>query len=225
MDHIIYSYLNVKKLNNNLSTEEFEECLPNLVNALYDYGFERILCDYNNHSLKDSHDDWESLKQKQIENDFASSTSIVGMSIIKKNMSHLYDVKSHKGVCIRDQWTHENIDKVLRLNRKTHSTPYVSEIIRQLGFMAGTSKVTIYRPLLTKRIVDTFEAKSVLDVCVGWGGRMLGSVCMEGIHYTGIEPCAKTYQGLTNIVNELELNDQVTLYHDIAENASIARNI
>ena len=97
-------------------------------------------------------------------------------------------------------------------------TPYVSEIIRQVGFVSGTSKVTIYRPLLTKRIVERFNSKHVLDVCVGWGGRMLGSVCVDGVSYTGIEPFSKTYEGLEQMKSELELTDeQVTLHNDRAE--------
>ena len=158
----IYTYLNVGKLNQNLPEEEFEEMLPELVENLFSYGFGQILEDYNTTKLANVEDDWVKLKKAVIDQDYASSTSVIGLAIIKKNMTHIYDVKSHKGVCIRDLWTKENIEKVLRLNRKTHSTPYVTELIRQLGFMAGTSKVTIYRPLLTKRIVETFGAKKVL---------------------------------------------------------------
>ncbi len=214
----IYTYLNVPKRNQTLSDEDFETLLSIIVPVLYDYGFDAILTDYNQSQEKKVLKDWNHLKEKSLSQDFASSTSLSGMWIIKKHMTHLYQVKSHKGVCIRDLWTKENIEKVLILNRKTHSTPYVSEIIRQLGFMAGTSKVTMYRPILTKRIVETFQGKSVLDVCVGWGGRMLGSVAVDDVQYTGIEPCQKTYQGLIDITKELEIEKQVTLYCDKAEN-------
>ena len=132
-------------------------------------------------------------------------------------MTHIYDVKNYKGVCIKSLWTVGNIRKVLIINRKSHSTPYVSEIIRQLGFMSGSSKVTMYRPLLTKRIIEYFNCKNILDICVGWGGRMLGSSSIENVKYTGIEPCTKTFNGLVNIKNELQLED-VILYNDTAEN-------
>lgn len=213
----LYDYLNVTKLNITMSDDDFELLLPFLVEQLYNYGFDNILKDYNNNSLKDVQVDWNSLQTKSINQDFINSTSTVGTAIIKKYMLHIYQVKSHKGVCIRELWTKENLEKVLRLNRNTHSTPYVTEIIRQLGFMAGTSKVTIYRPLLTKRIVDTFKAKKVLDVCVGWGGRMLGSVCLDSVQYTGIEPCTKTFKALKKIEKELKITKQVKLYHGMAE--------
>lgn len=212
----IYQYLNVHGHNRKLSEEEFHGMLPELTQKLYDYGFDRILQDYIDTYVSDINTDWSRLKKTKVDTNCISSTSTTGMAIIKKYMKHIYEVRSYKGVCIRKQWTLENIEKVLILNRKTHSTPYVSEILRQLGFMAGTSKVTIYRPLLTKRIVEYFQAKNVLDVCVGWGGRMLGTACLPNTHYTGIEPCTKTYQGLDAMKQELSLNN-VTLHHGTAE--------
>ena len=214
----IYNYLNIPKLNTTLSQESFESQLPILVDSLFEYGFDNILNDYND-SLKDSKKDWEQLLSYKIEKNNISAQTTVGLSIIKKYMKHIYDVKNYKGKCISNLWTKDNLKKVLEVNRRTHSTPYVSEIIRQLGFMAGTSKVTIYRPLLTKRIVEYFQAKNVLDVCVGWGGRMLGAISANTNEntYTGIEPNTKTFEGLMNMKNELSLRN-VTLYNDCAEN-------
>jgi 16S rRNA G966 N2-methylase RsmD len=140
------------------------------------------------------------------------------MVAMKQSMPHLYEVKNYKGICIKDKWTPDVLQKVLRVNRKSHSTPYMSEIIRQIGFTSGCSKVTMYRPLLTKRIVQTFGAKHVLDVCVGWGGRMVGSVAVDGVSYTGIEPNTKTFHGLKQIQETIGIkDDRITLFHDTAE--------
>ena len=213
----IYNYLNKPKRNETLSDEDFIIILPSLIDNLLQYGFQQIINDYNHQYLSDIASDWEKLKSYKIETNHINSQSTIGLSIIKKYMTHIYDVKNYKGKSISLLWTKENIEKALKVNRQSHSTPYVSEIIRQIGFIAGTSKVTIYRPLLTKRIVDYFGAKEVLDVCVGWGGRMLGSVCIDGVNYTGIEPCSKTYNSLQEIKYNLGL-DRVTLYKDVAEN-------
>ena len=79
----------------------------------------------------------------------------------------------------------------------------------------------------------------VLDVCAGWGGRMVGAKSAESpsfagvspsvagglrgelvsplkVHYTGIDPCEKTYAALRAIRDELGLTD-VTLIHKPAE--------
>ena len=211
----IYDYLNQRNLNKTMSDEQFEAILTQLVFDMYNYGFSGIVDNYNS-GIKSIIQDWDNLKKKKVDINYINSTSTTGLCIIKRHMPHIYDVKNFKGKCVRDLWTEDNIKKVLILNRKTHSTPYVSEIIRQLGFMAGTSKVTIYRPLLTKRIVEYFNSKNVLDVCVGWGGRMLGAASVPGVKYTGIEPFSKTFNGLEAIRQELSL-ENVTLYNDTAE--------
>ena len=213
----IYEYLNKRNKLKEMSDAEFDDFNGPFCEALENYSFYKLLTDYNN-ALTDINKDWKNLKEKKIDNNYISSTSIVGTNIIKKNMPHIYDVKNHKGKCISNIWNKDTLKKVIEVNRKTHSTPYISEIIRQLGFTAGTSKVTIYRPLLTKRIVEYFGAKNVLDVCIGWGGRMLGSACVDGVSYTGIEPYEKTFKGLENIKKTLKLTDeQVCLYNDVAE--------
>ena len=213
----IYDYLNIRDKFQAMKDDDFDKLKGPLSQALVDYTFEQLLKDYTD-GLTPSLDDWANLKKKQIDKDFISSTSVVGTNIIKRNMPHLYEVQNHKGKSIVTSWTQEVLEKVLVTNRKSHSTPYVSEIIRQVGFVSGTSKVTIYRPLLTKRIVERFNSKHVLDVCVGWGGRMLGSVCVDGVSYTGIEPFSKTYEGLEQMKSDLELSDeQVTLHNECAE--------
>lgn len=210
------SYLNVAGLNKTLCEEQFEALLPRLVEEMFEYGFDRLLDDYNR-SLCSPEKDWERLKKMEADKNEISSTSTVGLSIIKKVMPHIYQVRSYKGLCVRDMWTKEKIEKVLRLNRRTHSSPYTSEILRQLGFMSGTSKVTIYRPLLAKRIVQVFQPRRVLDVCVGWGGRMLGTMAVSGTEYVGIEPCTPTFNGLSKIIQQLGLEKRVQLFHDKAE--------
>ena len=212
----IYDYLNKKNMFRNIDDENFIIFSNIFADKLYEYGFDKLLEDYNN-GLTSNEKDWFNLKKKQIDIDWINAQSTVGTNIIKRNMPHIYEVSNYKGYSIKKLWIKENILKAIIVNRKSHPTPYVSEIIRQIGFICSSSKVTLYRPLLTKRIVETFNSKNVLDVCVGWGGRMLGSSCIDGVKYTGIEPFKKTYKGLKNIKKELNLGN-VILYNDTAEN-------
>ena len=216
----ITTILNKRLALKDMTDEAFEIFLPKFCEALETHTFQQIIEDYKNDYLVDpKNKEWDNLKKVNVDKNYISSTSTMGMKIIKRHMPHIYDVKNHKGKCISQLWNKETLMKVVRVNRKSHSTPYVTELVRQVGFVAGASKVTVYRPLLTKRIVEYFKAKNVLDVCVGWGGRMLGSASVDGVSYTGIEPYSKTYNGLVNIKNELKLSDdQVTLYNDVAEN-------
>jgi 16S rRNA G966 N2-methylase RsmD len=212
----IYNYVNVRNLNKTLPQEEFDRIIDDLVDNMYNYGFDNIINDYN--KKLNPTKDWVNLKKKKIEKNHISSTSTTGLTIMKKHMQHVYKVKNYKGKSIYNLWKKNIIKKALLTNRKSHSTPYITEIIRQIGFTSGTSKVTMYRPLLTKRIVQYFNAKNVLDVCVGWGGRLVGSVCNDGVHYTGIEPFNETFKKLNKIVDELGIQEHITLYNDCAEN-------
>ena len=216
----IYDYLNKKLILKNMSDNEFEHFLPKFTQKLVDIGFDQILLEYNKNL--DYKKDWLNLKKKNITKNYISSTSTVGMKIIKIYMPHIFEVENYKGQSIKNMWNYKNLEKAIITNRKTHSTPYVTEIIRQVGFCCGTSKVTIYRPLLSKIIIQYFKNKTidspfhVLDVCVGWGGRMLGSSCLNNVTYTGIEPATKTFNGLKKIKNTLNLKN-IILYNNTAE--------
>tara|TARA_Y100000389_G_scaffold11140_1_gene10329 strand:+ start:92 stop:1906 length:1815 start_codon:yes stop_codon:yes gene_type:complete len=206
----VFEYLNKRHALKNMTDEDFQTFLPNFVNALYEVGIDEII----DHSLvkctkEKMLKDWKTLQKKKITSNNISAQCVVGMSVMKKYMKHIYDVRNYKGKSIRNMWTRDVLTKAVQNNRKSHSTPYISEIVRQVGFSGGKTKVTMYRPALTKRIVEHFNAKNVLDVCVGWGGRMLGSLSVENTKYTGIEPCTKTFEGLQNILNELDINNQM----------------
>jgi 16S rRNA G966 N2-methylase RsmD len=212
----IYDYLNIKNKFIDMSDDEFSKFADIFSIDIYNYGFDNLINDYNN-NLSSSIKDWNKLKKTIITTNHLSSTNTTGLNIIKKCMSHIYEVENYKGISIKKLFTIINIRKALVMNRRTKHTPYVSEIIRQLGFMGSIPKTTIYRPVLTKRIVEYYNAKNILDVCTGWGGRMLGTCSIEGTHYTGIEPCIKTYNSLNEIINKLKL-DNIKIYNDTAEN-------
>jgi 16S rRNA G966 N2-methylase RsmD len=49
------------------------------------------------------------------------------------------------------------------------------------------SAINIFRPLVAVDIYRKYKPTSVLDICAGWGGRLVGAVAL-GVHrYTGIE--------------------------------------
>lgn len=224
------TYLNKKDSLRTLTDDQFEEMVPRLAQELEDTGFIHHL--FSQDEMKK---DWLSLCKKETldhETETESeikpvhvhivvpATCVVGMKPIRQLMPHFYSVQNYKKISVLSLWKKKHLEKALRFNRKYHSTPYVSEIIRSLSFTNGLGKITIYRPLMAKTIVNYFNAKKVLDVCTGWGGRMLGALSANpGVQYTGIEPCMKTFQGLCNIRDTLSLTNRVTLIHDTAENA------
>lgn len=201
-------YIGKRNSLKDLSDSEFERILPLLALELESNGF---INEHENIANDVILKDWKNLKAKKVETDSTSvnATCITGMKIIKKCMPHFYDVENYKNVSVKSLWNKENLEKALSFNRKYHSTPYVSEIIRSLSFTNGLVKITIYRPILAKIVVSQLDdIKRVLDISVGWGGRMLGSSSLDkNVRYVGIEPCKKTYDGLCKIKETLELKN------------------
>ena len=238
--------LNRKHALTGLTDAEFEAMLPQLAAELESHGVLR-----ESYSDSEIQKDWTLLLKKDATtNAFnISATEVAGMKVLRKHMRHFHAVRNYKGHSVESRWTQPCLEKALRFNRAQHSTPYASEIIRSLSFANGLGKVTMYRPLMAKKVVSYLATKDgltdvrVLDVCAGWGGRMIGAKSVEGggdklppqtprkgggdtqtpskgggpkVHYTGIDPCAKTYAALCAIRDELELTN-VTLINQPAE--------
>jgi hypothetical protein len=204
-------FLNKRNSLRNVSDSQFEEVCEDLAHQLvcYDYNHK-----YDNNALLK---DWGDLCKFHNSNNTINSSTRCGMKISEHFMDNFWCIKNSKGKSFANQWTYENLKKVLAWNRKSHSTPYLSEIRRGIYFCTGMTKSTMYRPSLTKTIVKRYNATVVLDPCCGWGGRMLGSVA-AGANYVGFEPNTVTYANLLKIVNFLDISKSVTIYNDVAEN-------
>lgn len=125
--------------------------------------------------------------------------------LIRGYMPHLVEVEDHKGHSICKSWTTENLTEILIKSINTGKSTvqsYPSEILKKLKY----SPVTIYSPLMTKRILEELNCRTVFDPCIGWGGRMLGTA-MKGGSYTGCEPFTRTFQGLTEIKKDFKLQN------------------
>jgi hypothetical protein len=237
---MLETILNKKHALTNLTDAEFEAILPQLAAELAAHGVLRET--YADVVIQK---DWALLLRKNVTTNemTISATEVAGMKVLRKHMRHFHAVRNYKGHSVESLWTQPCLEKALRFNRAQHSTPYASEIIRSLSFANGLGKVTMYRPLMAKKVVaylaekDKLKEVRVLDVCAGWGGRMIGAKSAEGgdkgggdklppqtprkggglkVHYTGIDPCAKTYEALRAIRDELMLTD-VTLINKPAE--------
>ena len=244
MTSFMDTILNRKHALTNLTDTEFEALLPQLAAELAAHGVLR-----ETYADADIQKDWALLLRKDttINAMTISATEVAGMKVLRKHMRHFHAVRNFKGHSVESLWTQPCLEKALRFNRAQHSTPYASEIIRSLSFANGLGKVTMYRPLIAKKVVayladkDKLRDVRVLDVCAGWGGRMIGAKSAEGggdkgggdklppqtprngykggalkVHYTGIDPCAKTYAALRAIRDELGLTN-VTLINKPAE--------
>jgi len=203
--------VNVRNGTRNLSDKEFERILPELAEEIsgmsYQIAYPREVL------LKD----WHNLQKENIHGTEIHSTSRVGMKLCEHFFPNFWDIHS-KGKSFVEGWRNpEVMQKVLRWNRKSHSTPYMSELRRGVYFVQGMTKSTMYRPLMAKAIVKHYKAKKVLDLCAGWGGRMLGTIA-AGSEYYAFEPNMETVSNLLHLAMILGIDDRVHIIADDALN-------
>ena len=161
---------------------------------------------HDEYTLDQRTKDWVSLCKKEVLKDGdilpIDTRSRPGHKLLDHWMPHFYDVRNWKGVSVRDLVTTPQVEKAFITNIQMHSTPYKSEIRRMLVMTGGLGNVTKYRAATSKAIVEFFGARKVLDPCIGWGGRMLGTLA-GGAEYTGCEPDPNTARGLRGILGDI----------------------
>ena len=104
-------------------------------------------------------------------------------------LDNLCKVKTNKGQSFyeimmddtqREEWWIK-INKYAHGSRPDTPATRLFEIYRRC-----TGAVVFFKPTIAINVYHKYKATKVLDVCAGWGGRMLGAMAM-GIGYTGID--------------------------------------
>jgi len=208
---MLVDILNVRGSTRKLSDAAFDAAVPGLAIELAQADF------YHHYTDDQLRKDWQNLCKWKSTDDSISSTSRMGMKLCEHYNPNFYDIESASGTSFKSLWTPANLEKILRWNRKSHSTPYMSELKRGIYFCCGLTKNTMYRPQMMKLACMTYKPDVVLDPCAGWGGRLLGAVSY-GAHYIAFEPNTTTYNNLMKMVNFLGIQNQVTLICDDARN-------
>jgi len=203
--------LNKRFSTRNLSDIDFDAAVPNLAVELSQTSY------YPQYTPAELNKDWANLcKWSSTSNDI-SSTSRMGMKLSEHYCPNFYDIESSTGNSFKSLWIPSNLEKILRWNRKSHSTPYLSELKRGIYFCCGLTKNTMYRPQMMKLACIKYKPEIVLDPCAGWGGRMLGAVSY-GAQYIAFEPNTTTYNNLVSMANFLGIQNKVRLICDDARN-------
>jgi 16S rRNA G966 N2-methylase RsmD len=211
MDVSIDKFLNIRNSTRNLTDSEFAIVLPELAKQLENIDF---ITKYTDNQLKT---DWNNLCLWNSNDEYINSTSRIGMKLCEHFFPNFYDIENNKGKSFSNLWTKENLEKILKWNRNSHSTPYLSELKRGIYFSCGLTKNTMFRPQMAKLLCIKYQPKIVLDPCAGWGGRMLGVVA-SGVEYIAFEPNTKTYEGLINLSKFLGIENRVRIICDNALN-------
>jgi 16S rRNA G966 N2-methylase RsmD len=205
----INDFLNRRYSTRNLSDEVFDSVVGNLAKQLEDVSFHVEYTD------KQLHNDWNKLNHWITSDNYINSTSRIGMKLCEHFFPNFFKIENSKGVSFRSMWKAPNLEKILRWNRQSHSTPYLSELKRGIYFCCGMTKSTMFRPQMAKLTCLQYAPKNVLDPCAGWGGRMIGTVA-SGANYYAFEPNTETYNNLMALATYLNIHSKVHIFHDDA---------
>lgn len=202
--------LGVKNATRNMSNEDFNANLDWMAHELaeVDYHYH-----YDDNTLQKA---WKNLCSYTTTAHYTASQMRKGLELCEHFFPNFFDIENKKGESFKSYWNAEALKKVIKWNRTSHSTPYLSEFRRGIYFCYGLTKNTMFRPHLAKMICDFYKPTVVLDPCCGWGGRLLGVVA-SGATYVGFEPNTETYKHLVELVDYLQISKQVLLFNEPAE--------
>jgi len=176
------------------------------------------------YSYDERRKDWNALIKKSVidNNEIIAldSRSRPGHNILDHFHKHFFKVENYKGKSVVNTITVETLKKALLSNIAMHTTPYKSEIRKMLIMSSGLGLVSKYKTTTTKAIVQYFQARRVFDPCIGWGGRMLGTIsAYSDSFYIGCEPDTNTYKSLTDMLQQDFIDKRATIINDVAENS------
>lgn len=205
---IIDQFLNQRNSLRQLSDEDFEKFLPFLAEELSQIDYKP------KYTEEELIKDWNKLVEWKSSGNTINSTSRIGMKLCEHFFPNFYDIEDNKGNSFNSLWKDvELLKKVIRWNRKSHSTPYLSELRRGIYFCSKLCKSTMYRPQMSKMVTQGSE--NVLDPCAGWGGRMLGVVANNS-NYIAFEPNTQTYESLIQMAKFLGIQEKVLIFNEDA---------
>jgi hypothetical protein len=203
-----------------LTEEQYSDIIPKIIDEFTNAGFTDVFLFFNKIDKGDILRSYNKLKGES--NDptaiTAQKTNHSNKFIRFFQQLNVYSVRNFNGDSLLTSWTKENLERAFRYLDKPNYTvnAQLSEIIKAVY----RPSVTIYSPIMTMSIIKALGCKTVFDPCIGWGGRMVGTVCNSNkdagniYEYTGCEPCVSTFENLVKMKNTLvELDKNVEANH------------
>ena len=121
-------WLNIPNATRNLSDEEFTDLLPQLAEEL-------AATDYHyNYTEEELRQDWEKLKKYNKTDFITAAQTRPGMKLCEYFFPNFFEISSPKGQKFSQFWNEQDLQKVIKWNRSSHSTPYLSEMRRGISF-------------------------------------------------------------------------------------------
>jgi len=161
--------------------------------------------------------DWQRLRLTQ---EFKTGSQFrPGIKLCQHFCDNFWHISNRRGMSFAKAWQDSDImEGVRQWGLQGMSNLWLSWIRRAVYMRAGLANSSFYRPHFSKQIcmLTQQEEGRVFDPCMGWGGRMLGTLA-QGWHYTGCEPNATTFANLVRMVEFIGQEHRVSMHAIPAE--------
>lgn len=173
-------------------------------------------------------EDWNKLKGTHV---FKKGSQFKpGLKLCQHFFDNFWHIKSSKGYSFADAWNnYEIMDDVRKWGLKGMSNLWLSWIRRAVYMRASLPNSSFYRPHLAKQVCmkqmeysGDITPGRVFDPCMGWGGRLLGSVA-QGWTYIGCDPNPVTFANLERMTNFLGIQNRIRMHNIGAEKFDYTR--
>lgn len=144
--------------------------------------------------------DWQKLQETTVYKSGAQFKP--GMKLCQHFCDNFWHIENSAGQSFAKAWQDPKImNDVREWGLKGMSQLWLSWIRRAVFMCAGLPNSSFYRPHFAKQITSmTLKPQGTLfDPCIGWGGRMLGTVA-NGWNYTGCDPNSVTHRNVSSIL-------------------------
>ena len=125
-------------------------------------------------------------------------------------MAKRLETTGNKGLSFFDLWEKKSelskkkyVMNVIKYYKKQGNTDEVQLWYRIMGMYFGA--VNIFKPIIAMDIYCRFNPTSVLDMTMGWGGRLVGACALNIPKYTGIDlnmSLKKPYEDMVKVLKE-----------------------
>tara|TARA_R110002153_G_C13231433_1_gene489841 strand:- start:88 stop:1050 length:963 start_codon:yes stop_codon:yes gene_type:complete len=122
---------------------------------------------------------------------------------------NLLKCKREKGSTIEEIFSNEGtknklwVDTIKRNRRKNAIVPSPTDVYE--AHRINTGAIVFFKASTAKYIYKKYNATSVLDFSMGWGGRLLGAMALD-INYIGVDTNINLKQGYENMITDLQGN-------------------
>jgi len=136
------------------------------------------------------------------------------------------DAKSYKTL---EEWFNDPIlkeklwnDTIIR-NRRKCIRPSETDVYECHRLNNGA--IVPFKSSTAKYIYKKYNAKSILDPTMGWGGRLLGATSL-GLKYTGFDTNIKLKEGYEKMISDLDLkSDNIHLHWTSSLDEEVIKNL